>query len=91
MKTRRAILLAAVAIFPIAVVGCGDGGPKQPPLTPESWISKPAGDWPQIVLTNDAAFNVMTVWFDARKNGDKYLEAGGEDAATIYADVQSGR
>jgi hypothetical protein len=60
MKTCHAILLAAVAILPIAVAGCGDGGPKQPPLGPESWMSKPPGDWPQFVLTNDAAFNGHT-------------------------------
>ena len=34
---------------------------------------------------------VMTVWFNAKMNGDKYLEGGGEDAAAIHADVEGGR
>jgi hypothetical protein len=80
MRIRDAILLAAVAILPIAVAGCGDGGPKQPPLTPESWMSKPPGGWPQIVLTNDAAFNGHTPLqgassFLVRASGDRILAA----------------
>jgi S1-C subfamily serine protease len=30
---------------------------------------------------------VMTVWFDPKMDGDKFLEAGGEDAATIYPEM----
>ncbi|QDU58492.1 hypothetical protein Pan181_47290 [Aeoliella mucimassa] len=31
---------------------------------------------------------VMTVWFDPKMSGDEYLEAGGEDIASIYELVQ---
>ena len=30
----------------------------------------------------------MGIWFKPRMNGDKFLEAGGEDAATIYSEVE---
>ena len=33
---------------------------------------------------------VMTVWFDPKMEGDQYLEAGGEDIASIYDFVQAG-
>ena len=32
---------------------------------------------------------VMTVWFDPKMDGDNFLEAGGEDIASIYDSVQS--
>jgi len=32
---------------------------------------------------------VMTVWFEPKMSGDKFLEAGGEDIATIHDFVQS--
>lgn len=31
---------------------------------------------------------VMTVWFNPRKSGDKHLEAGGEDATSVYRYVE---
>jgi hypothetical protein len=37
-------------------------------------------------IIDDAGYvvGVMTVWFNARKQGDQYLEAGGEDAAVVF-------
>ncbi|WP_437298961.1 S1 family peptidase [Sorangium sp. So ce426] len=34
---------------------------------------------------------VMTVWFEPRMQGEKFLEAGGEDAASIYRSVERQR
>lgn len=34
---------------------------------------------------------VMTVWFQPRMQGEKDLEAGGEDAASIYRSVERQR
>jgi S1-C subfamily serine protease len=31
---------------------------------------------------------VMTVWFQPKMDGKKYLEGGGEDAATIYSNIE---
>ena len=32
---------------------------------------------------------VMTVWFDPKMSGEKYLEGGGEDAATVYSHTEN--
>ena len=31
---------------------------------------------------------IMTVWFEPKKQGEKFLEAGGEDAETVYQMVE---
>lgn len=36
-----------------------------------------------IVDTNGHLVGVMTVWFKPRRNGDQFLEAGGQDAAYL--------
>jgi S1-C subfamily serine protease len=41
-----------------------------------------------IVDRNGYLVGVMTVWFDARKDGEKYLEAGGEDAAPMVRRIR---
>jgi hypothetical protein len=33
---------------------------------------------------------VMTVWFDPKMNGEDFLEAGGEDIATIFSRIEKG-
>jgi len=33
---------------------------------------------------------VMTVWFDPKMSGDNFLEAGGEDIASIYGLLHRG-
>lgn len=41
-----------------------------------------------ILDANGHVVGVMTVWFDPKRKDDKYLEAGGEDAASIYSLVE---
>ncbi len=41
-----------------------------------------------VVDRNGYLVGVMTVWFDARKDGEKYLEAGGEDSVPMVERVR---
>jgi hypothetical protein len=41
-----------------------------------------------IIDENGYVVGVMTVWFDPKMSGDSFLEAGGEDIASIYESVQ---
>ncbi|MEX2122161.1 MAG: serine protease [Pirellulales bacterium] len=40
---------------------------------------------------NGHVAGVMTVWFEAKLQGEKFLEAGGEDAASVYQLVEGHR
>lgn len=51
----RAFLLAAVALGVALGLRAGRDD-NDAELTPVAWIGKPAAQWPQIVLTNDASF-----------------------------------
>ena len=44
-----------------------------------------------VVDNSGRVVGVMTIWFNAKKNGKKYLEAGGEDATSIYDRLESAR
>lgn len=41
-----------------------------------------------ILDSNGHVVGVMTVWFEPKMRGDDYLEAGGEDAASVYPLVE---
>jgi hypothetical protein len=41
-----------------------------------------------IIDKNGFVVGVMTVWFEPKMQGEKFLEAGGEDIATIYSNIQ---
>jgi hypothetical protein len=87
MRVCHVVVLLAAIVASIAVAGCGDhtsrpspAAPKLTPVVPEGWMSKPPKDWPQIVLTNDAAFNGHTPLqgassFLIRNGGDRILAA----------------
>jgi hypothetical protein len=44
-----------------------------------------------IIDRNGHVVGVMTVWFEPKMQGEKFLEAGGEDAASIYPLVERQR
>ena len=44
-----------------------------------------------IVNVQGHVVGVMSVWFEPKMDGKMFLEAGGEDAATIYSEVRSPR
>ena len=42
-----------------------------------------------IIDSKGYVVGLMTVWFDALMDGDKYLEAGGQDIGLVYQDIVS--
>ena len=44
-----------------------------------------------IVDESGLVVGVMTVWFDPKMNGSNFLEAGGEDAASIFKRIESAK
>ena len=58
------------------------GGANLPPVDIRGFSGAPIIDEKGYVV------GVMTVWFDPKVSGDNFLEAGGEDIASIYDLVQ---
>lgn len=41
-----------------------------------------------IIDRNGHVVGVTTIWFEPRMQGEQFLEAGGEDAASIYSLIE---
>jgi S1-C subfamily serine protease len=44
-----------------------------------------------VIDQNGHVVGAMTVWFQPKRQGDRFLEAGGEDAASVYQVVEAQR